>query len=188
MLKEKILQYLEYKGVSKYECYQKTGITNGIFSKKEGLSEENILRFLSYYADINLEWLFVGKGNMLREMSVDKPPENKGEMLMGDAAKGIDASLIDKIAQQAEQVGTLKEGMKNFAQQNSELKAENERLKNENTRQVEQIGALRYENELLKKETEGRRASISSYGRAKLPEVPVRLAAEPQVAYERQKK
>ncbi|MDR1022951.1 MAG: hypothetical protein LBL94_06760 [Prevotellaceae bacterium] len=71
MLKEKILQYLDFKGVSKYECYQKTGITNGIFSKKEGLSEDNILRFLSYYVDINLDWLLMGRGEMLRQPAVE---------------------------------------------------------------------------------------------------------------------
>lgn len=66
-IKERILQYLEYNGISKYECYQKTGITNGVFSKKEGLSEDNLLRFISYYGDISLDWLLTGEGNMLRD-------------------------------------------------------------------------------------------------------------------------
>ena len=64
-LKTRILQYLDFKGVSKYECYQKTGITNGVLSKKEGLSEDNLLRFISYYSDISPTWLLTGKGDMI---------------------------------------------------------------------------------------------------------------------------
>ena len=30
ILKENILKYLEFKGISKYEFYQKTGVSNGI--------------------------------------------------------------------------------------------------------------------------------------------------------------
>lgn len=54
------------KNISKYEFYQKTGISNGILSQKNGLSEDNILKFLSYFTDINPEWLLTGKGEMLK--------------------------------------------------------------------------------------------------------------------------
>jgi hypothetical protein len=67
ILKERILQFLDYKGISKYECYQSTGITNGVLSKKEGLSEENLLRFISYYTEVNPDWLLTGDGPMLRD-------------------------------------------------------------------------------------------------------------------------
>ena len=66
IIKQNILQYLDYKGVSKYEFYQKTGVSNGVLSQKSGISEDNILRFLSYYKDVNPEWLLTGDGNMLR--------------------------------------------------------------------------------------------------------------------------
>ncbi|WP_413532748.1 hypothetical protein [Empedobacter brevis] len=71
-LKEKILQYIESKSVTKYEFYQKTGISNGVLSQKSGLSEDNLLRFLSYYKDVNPEWLLTGKGSMLKEDAVNK--------------------------------------------------------------------------------------------------------------------
>lgn len=69
IIKQRILQYLDYKGVSKYECYQKTGITNGVLSKSDGLSEDNLLRFISYYTDINHTWLLTGIGGMLENNS-----------------------------------------------------------------------------------------------------------------------
>ena len=65
LIKKNILQYIDKKRVSKYEFYQKTGISNGILSQTNGMSEENILKFLNYYKDINVEWLLTGKGEML---------------------------------------------------------------------------------------------------------------------------
>ena len=66
IIKERILQYLDFKGISKYKFYQETGVTNGVLSQKNGISEENILRFLNYYTDISSEWLLTGKGEMLK--------------------------------------------------------------------------------------------------------------------------
>lgn len=65
-LKKNILKYLDNQRVSKYEFYTKTGISNGVLSQMNGLSEENLLKFLSYYRDISIEWLITGKGNMLK--------------------------------------------------------------------------------------------------------------------------
>lgn len=72
VIKERILEYLDNKGISKYECYQNTGITNGVLSQKSGISEDNILRFLSYYKDISYEWLLTGHGDMLKTDIDDK--------------------------------------------------------------------------------------------------------------------
>ena len=67
-IKARILQYLDKKGITKYECYKNTGIANGVLSQKNGLSEENILKFIAYYEDISLNWLFAGKGEMIRSI------------------------------------------------------------------------------------------------------------------------
>jgi len=72
ILKKRILQFLDFKGFSKYESYQKTGITNGVFSQSNGLSEENLLRFLNYYTDLNPEWLILGIGEMIKSQNQSK--------------------------------------------------------------------------------------------------------------------
>lgn len=74
IIKERIIQYLDLKGISKYECYQKSGIANGVLSQKGGISEENTLKFLSYFGDISADWLFTGKGSMLRNQNVQDSP------------------------------------------------------------------------------------------------------------------
>lgn len=77
IIKQNIIKYLDYKGVSKYEFYQKTGVSNGVLSQKSGLSEENTLRFLSYYTNVSPEWLLSGKGNMEKPKIKDTLPIEK---------------------------------------------------------------------------------------------------------------
>ncbi len=63
-IKEKILLYLENKGVSKYQFYKESGITRGVLDQKSGITEDNLLKFLLYAQDISLNWLFFGDGGM----------------------------------------------------------------------------------------------------------------------------
>lgn len=65
--KDRILQFIDYKGVSKNKFYIETGISNGILDKKSGLSMDTIEKFYSTYPEINPEWLLTGEGNMLKE-------------------------------------------------------------------------------------------------------------------------
>ena len=64
--KDRILQVIEYKGISKNKFYNETGISNGILDKKSGLSMDTIEKFYSTYPEINPEWLLTGKGEMLK--------------------------------------------------------------------------------------------------------------------------
>lgn len=65
ILKGRILQYLEMKGITKYTFYKVTGIANGILSQPNGISEENLLKFLTCFPDVNSDWLIRGEGPML---------------------------------------------------------------------------------------------------------------------------
>lgn len=66
ILKKKILQYIDYKGITKYKFYHDTGVSNSVLSQDSGLSESNILRILSYYKDLSADWLFRDEGEMIR--------------------------------------------------------------------------------------------------------------------------
>ena len=66
-IKQKILLYLTQKGVSAYEFYKNSGVTRGVLSQNNGITEDNISRFLAYAPDVNAEWLLRGKGDMLKQ-------------------------------------------------------------------------------------------------------------------------
>ena len=63
-IKQNILLYLEKKGVTPYEFYKESGVTRGILQQNNGISEDNIARFLAYAPDVNIEWLLTSKGTM----------------------------------------------------------------------------------------------------------------------------
>ena len=79
IVKQRILQYLDYKSITNYKFYQETGISNGILSQKNGLSEENIVRFLSVYRDVSPNWLLTGEGEMLKKRQKSEETETDRE-------------------------------------------------------------------------------------------------------------
>lgn len=66
LIKKNILQYLDTRGISQYEYYKKTGVTRGVLSQNNGMSEENTIKTLAAYQDISPNWLLTGSGPMLR--------------------------------------------------------------------------------------------------------------------------
>ncbi|WP_459212012.1 hypothetical protein [Aquimarina rhabdastrellae] len=77
-IKERILYFIEEKGISKYRFYENTGITRGVLDKKSGITEDNILKFIEYYNEVSLEWLILGKGEMYKSsiLKEDKATQN----------------------------------------------------------------------------------------------------------------
>ena len=65
-IKQRILQYLTKSGISAYEFYKKSGVTRGVLSQNNGITEDNIARFLDYAPSVSLEWLLTGKGSMIK--------------------------------------------------------------------------------------------------------------------------
>ena len=63
LIKQNILSYLKKKGITPYECYKKTGITRGVLTQNNGITEENILKFLAFYSDVDVTWLITGRDN-----------------------------------------------------------------------------------------------------------------------------
>jgi phage repressor protein C with HTH and peptisase S24 domain len=66
LFKKKILQYIDFKDITKATFYRETGITRSTLDKKTGLSEDNVAKFFATYPEVNAEWLLTGKGNMLK--------------------------------------------------------------------------------------------------------------------------
>jgi len=73
-IKRRILNYLDSKGITKYEFYKNSGITRGTLDNPSGISESNIIKFLQYERNISLSWLITGEGEMLQKDQSGKPP------------------------------------------------------------------------------------------------------------------
>ena len=112
IIKQKILQYLDFKGISKYKFYQETGATNGILSQTNGISEENILRFLSVYKDISAEWLMRGEGTMLKTDTPDDGTKTEEET----ASDGVTTALERIIQRQAKEIARLEIELEKYRQ------------------------------------------------------------------------
>lgn len=67
---QRIVQFIEYKGISKYKFYQETGLSNGFLDKGENMGSDKCEKILYTYPDINPEWLLTGRGSMLKEKEV----------------------------------------------------------------------------------------------------------------------
>lgn len=79
-IKQNILLYLQEKGVTPYEFYKASGVTRGILGQNNGISEDNIARFLAYATDVDTDWLLTGRGSMLK---------SDGASLMGDREEEV---------------------------------------------------------------------------------------------------
>lgn len=74
--KERILQYLESKGIGKPQFYTDLGIKRGLLDSDKmnsTVTDVVIAKILVKYSDISPLWLLTGEGPMLRS---DEPPTN----------------------------------------------------------------------------------------------------------------
>ena len=145
VLKRRILEYADSKGIKKYEIYQNTGISNGVLSQKGGLSEDNVMRFISHYSDLSPEWLLTGKGAMLRGQSAPEvaPPPSEPAF----------PGFIEEIKSLSVKVGRLEA-------ENEHLRAAIEAKQKEIEAKQREIEAQRREIEARQKEIEDKERQI----------------------------
>lgn len=119
-IKQRILLFLSDRGVTPYEFYKNTGVTRGILTQNNGISEDNISRFLAYFPEVNIEWLMTGKGEMLKTKHtpealipenepIPSNKDNKNEVTKQDFSASIIERLLTTIQEQAEEIGRLRE-------------------------------------------------------------------------------
>ena len=106
------MYFIDNQSISKYELYQKTGISNGVLSQKGGMSEENTIKFLSYYTNVSADWLLTGKGEMFKK-----------EGPVQQAHNNISSTITQQqTINNTEDCQQLKEENKRLVQENSSLK------------------------------------------------------------------
>ena len=100
-IKQRILQYIENKYVSKRDFYIKSAISRGTLESNTGITEDILAKFLAIHPEVSLDWLINGSGDIIKKDSVTDIYIN------GD--KNI---LLDKVVELAQENGMLKEELK----------------------------------------------------------------------------
>lgn len=107
MILERIKEYIDFKKLAVSAFERSIGMSNASFGKslKNGgaIGTDKLENILNIYTDINPVWLLTGKGDMLI-----------GEKSSTSESIDVNAGnyFIEKIAQQAEEIGSLKERIK----------------------------------------------------------------------------
>ena len=106
IVKKNISKVIEIKGISKYEFYKITGITRGILDQDNGISEENITRFLAYFTDIDANWLITGIGEMYRNNG-ENSSNLSDETTTNDNTSRLITILQDALKEKDKQIDRL---------------------------------------------------------------------------------
>jgi len=67
--KQKIVKYLEFKGVSKNKFYLKTGLSTGFLDKGSSLGVDKLRTIIDNYQDFNPNWLLLNEKMVLPEIN-----------------------------------------------------------------------------------------------------------------------
>lgn len=66
MIVDRIIEFIDYKGINKNKFYLKTGLSNGFLDKVKDIGSSKIEYILNAYPEINPTWLITGVGAMLK--------------------------------------------------------------------------------------------------------------------------
>lgn len=108
MIRDRIIEYLEYKGISKYKFYKETGLSNGFLDKKGSIGADKCEIIYYHYSDLNLEWLIIGKGDKIKNSSVKSEKHTDLE----NALNNVINSQGELLTQQKKRIEELKEEIK----------------------------------------------------------------------------
>lgn len=88
----RLLKYLDYKGISRAEFYEKTEIKRGLLDKDKldaTISDVFLAKIIAVFKDLNIKWLITGKGEMLFNQSIEQIEKNEAIAHAKSKDKGI---------------------------------------------------------------------------------------------------
>ena len=135
-IKKRILEVIDLKGITRYEFYKQSGIARGILDQNNGISEENIFKFLEYMPDINTHWLLTGQGNMEHGRSTNingskNIIQSGGTENSAQIIHGRKNTTSNKSTAETNELQTLKQQFAFLEKENHLLTKENDLLKRE---------------------------------------------------------
>lgn len=86
---ERMREYLDYKGISKYKFCNDLGFSNKFLDNSSNMGTDKACKILHYYPDISSEWLLTGNGPMIKE-------DNTNIVIMSNDRKTIDSLHVSQ--------------------------------------------------------------------------------------------
>ena len=66
-IKDRISEFIQYKNITIAEFERNVSLANGYIKKFKGsIGSDKLSNIISYYPDININWLITGEGSMLK--------------------------------------------------------------------------------------------------------------------------
>lgn len=113
-IKQRILIFLTKKGMTPYEFYKQSGVTRGVLAQNNGISEDNLMRFISLFPEVNIVWLITGAGEMVNTGD-DNVPKKVTKQEISDMqentqeiSKHLVNTFMDRIEHQSEKIGEMR--------------------------------------------------------------------------------
>lgn len=115
IIKHRILEFIDYKGITKYRFYKNSGITRGVLEKKGGISEDNIAKFIACFPEVCETWILTGTGPMLKQGYDDSPQQphdisERPAVYNPEQQRGIPLITMEDIARWGEGDGLQTKG------------------------------------------------------------------------------
>lgn len=76
MTRKRLLQFVEYKNLTRQEFYDSVGFKRGILDadkRKSAVKDTDLAKILAIYPELDLYWLILGEGEMIRK--INEPQE-----------------------------------------------------------------------------------------------------------------
>lgn len=106
MIKKRIIQLLEFKGIAKENFYKEIGMTSANFRGKASetpINSNAIVNILSIIPDLNIYWLLTGDGDMLLK--------KESNLILDNIYKELAESRLQTICSKEETIDGLKREM-----------------------------------------------------------------------------
>jgi hypothetical protein len=101
---QRILDYINFKGISKREFYKNTGLSNGYLDKTDNLSANKLAKVLVVYPDLNLYYVVAGIGTITNSKMVKMIKNHQPALHLVGNINESKKAIISETAPNIEQV------------------------------------------------------------------------------------
>lgn len=121
-IKDKILAFLEVRGIRKTDFFESTGIQASNFKGRNKASQpggDMLVNILTVYPELSAEWLLRGEGNMLRtqDNEIETNPQETAVKSEPPKPSQEYIALLKAFQEQAAEIGRLQERIKQLERQ-----------------------------------------------------------------------